>query len=249
MRLIARHACAGFLLTETLATFTISAFVLLGLVSASSELMHAVDRSVAIMQDVDDLSRSLAAIGRDVSSLSRARFDGIEPQPFIFLGGPNSLFFARREHGADGIDKTHIIALREIMSGSGTRLVRTDAILPPRATSFAALHFGPPRDLASGPARLRFTYFAPIKGSATQARLQKWPTGFRLPRAILIEAVDAASGRIIAAMRAPIHADADIGCIADGGASDVAPPLVPKTADLDFCALRQDAGPIAPATL
>ena len=91
------------MLTETLATFAISAFVLLGLVSASSVLLRAVDRDVARVQDVDALTRTLVAIARDVSGLARARFDGVEPRPFVFQGGPNSLFFAHREIGRDGL--------------------------------------------------------------------------------------------------------------------------------------------------
>ena len=205
---------SGFLLTETLATFTISAFVLLGLVSASSVLLRSVDRSIAQVQDVDDLSRTLEAISRDVSGLTRARFDGVEPQPYVFRGGPNSLFFAHREIGLDGLPETHVISLREIVVGTGTRLVRSDAILSARATSFDALHYGPPREFATGTARLRFSYVAPLQPDGTRAPQQKsWSSGRLLPVALLIEAVDPTSGTKLITYRVQIHADADIGCL------------------------------------
>ena len=172
-----RAGQAGFLLTETLATFTISAFVLLGLVSASSVLLGAVDRSVAHVQEVDDLGRTLDAISRDVSGLTRARFDGVNPT-FVFSGGPNSLFFAHRETDRDGLPEIRVIALREIVAGAGTRLVRADAKLSSKARSFDDLHYGPPRDLATGPARLRFSYVAgTATGQAGSPPRRAWATG------------------------------------------------------------------------
>lgn len=204
----------GFLLTETLATFTISAFVLLGLVSASSVLLRAVDRSVAYVQDTDDLGRTLAAITRDVSGLARARWNGYEPQAFVFRGGPNSLFFARVERGPDGSSETRVVALREIVAGKGTRLVRSEATLRVDASSFDALHFGPQRDLGSGPARLRFYYVgAAVEGKAAPPRSRDWPMGRVLPEAIIVEAVASDTGRVILSTRVEIRANADIGCL------------------------------------
>ena len=225
---------AGFLLAETLATFTISAFVLLGLVSASSVLLQAIDRSVAHVQEVDDLGRTMAAITRDVSGLRRARWYGLEPQPYVFRGGPNSLFFAHREVGLDGIGETKVIAIREIVGGMGTHLVRSDAKLSPQAGDFDAIDFGPQRDLPTGPARLRFFYvMGAARGKPEQSRVTSWPVGPTLPVAVIVEAVEAVSKRLIVAMRIPIRANAEIGCLG-GGQNDAfglvnagAPPSSP----------------------
>ena len=225
-------ADAGFLLTETLATFTISAFVLLGLVSASSVLLHAVDRSATQVEDVDALGRTLSAIGRDLSDLSRARWNGLEPQPFVFEGGPNSLFFAHRAIGREGEGETQVVAMREIVGAAGPQLVRSDALLSPLATAFADLRYGPARPLATGPARLRFYYvMAPGNGKPEQPRVRSWPSGDTLPSAVIVEAVDRTSGRLIASARMPIRANADIGCLpGGGGAASVAAPGVPAPA-------------------
>ena len=205
---------AGFLLAETLATFTISAFVLLGLVSASSVLLQAMDRSIAHVQDVDDLGRTMAAITRDVSGLRRARWYGTEPQPYVFRGGPNTLFFAHREVGPDGIGETRVIAIREIVGGMGTRLVRSEARLPVQAADFDAVDFGPQHELPTGPARLRFYYVMGAgKGKPEQSRVTSWPMGPTLPVAVIVEAVEAASKRLIVATRIPIRANADVGCL------------------------------------
>ena len=207
-------ATSGFLLTETLATFTISAFVLLGLVSAASVLLRSVDRSIAQVQNIDDLSRTLEAITRDVASLARARFDGVEPQDYVFRGGPNSLFFAHREIGRDGLPEVHVISLREIVAATGTRLVRADAVLSARATSFDAIHFGSAREFPTGSARLRFSYVAPLQPDGTRSPQRKsWPSGRTLPVAVLVEAVDPASGQSLLTSRVPIRANADIGCL------------------------------------
>ncbi len=220
---------AGFLLTETLATFTISAFVLLGLVSASSVLLHAVDRSAAHVDDVDALGRAMTAIARDLSSLSRARWNGIEPQAFVFSGGPNSLFFAHRAVGPDGLGEMQVVALREVVSATGPQIICADARLSPLATSFETLHYGPARTLATGPARLRFFYvMAPGKGRPEQPRVRSWPSTDTLPLAVIVEAVDAASGRLIVSERMPIRANADIGCLSGGNAA--APAATPPPA-------------------
>lgn len=231
---------AGFLLTETLATFTISAFVLLGLVSASSVLLRAVDRSVAHVQDVDDLGRTMGALARDISGLTRARWNGYEPQPFVFRGGPNSLFFARAEHEPAGSGETVVIALREIVVGTGTRLMRSEARLSAKATGFGGLRFGPPRELGTGPARLRFYYIKAARGKAGQTRVRDWPVVPLLPAAIIVEAVDRETGRLLVSTRLPIRANADIGCLpraknaaptGTGVAVPGAPPSNPGGAD------------------
>ena len=223
----------GFLLTETLATFTLSAFVMLGLVSGASMIVRAVKRSTAHVQDVDDLGRTMAAIARDLSGLKRARWPGREPQSFVFRGGPNSLFFVRSETGDEGLGRHWVIALREIVSGDRTVLMRNDAPLTATAHSFADLLFGAQRPLPTGPARLRFYYIAAARSNIPQMpRVSSWPTGVTLPAAVIVEAVDAA-GQLIVSSRFSVHPDADVGCVAVplgglGGTFQGEPPT-------DFC--------------
>ena len=218
-------ATEGFLLTETLATFVISAFVLLGLVSAASVLLRAVDRSVERVQNVDDLGRTMDAVDRDVSGLARARWNGYEPQSFVFHGGPNSLFFALDRRGADGSSDMRVVALREIVAGGGTRLVRAEAKLTALATSFEDLSFGPPRELGTGSARLRFFYVMPGRENVRRPASRDWSNDALLPAAIIVEAVDRVSGRRLVSTRVPIHTNADIGCLAQGDGGGQGPPI------------------------
>ena len=208
-----RGATAGFLLTETLATFTISAFVLLGLVSAASVLLRAVDRSVARVETVDDLGRAMAAITRDIEGLQRARWNGIEPQGFVFRGTRNSLFFARRVRAPDGSVSTKVVALREIVTATGPRLTRGEARLSARAASFDDLVFGPQREIWTGAARLRFAYVPQARGRDEPSPRDDWPVGREMPAAILIQAVDRDTRRALVTSRVTIAADADIGCV------------------------------------
>ena len=162
----------GFLLTETLASFTLSAFVLLGLVAGATMLVHAVDRSATQVQNADDLDRALDALARDVAAIKRARWSGEEPQGFVFRGSPSSLFFAE---GAGAAAPWTVVALRETMVGDRPVLTRSEAPLPPDARSFADLRFGRARPLPTGAARLRFAY-APARRvhRAGKGRCELW---------------------------------------------------------------------------
>ena len=212
-RRVARAGTAGYLLAETLAAFTISAFVLLGLVSAVSVLMRSVDRSVASIESVDDLGRAVAAVAHDVAGLDRARWNGVEPQAFVFRGGANSLFFARVVRNPDGSIATKVISLREIVAGSGTRLVRAEARLSARASSFDDLRYGTPREIWTGAARLRLAYIGQREDHGEPPPRHDWPSGTQLPAAILIQAVDRESRRVLLTERVTIAANADIGCL------------------------------------
>ncbi len=240
-RAAARGRNGGFLLPETLATFTISAFILLGLVSASSVLLGAIDRSINRVQNVDDLGRALDAIARDVGGLQRARWNGIEPQSFVFRGGPNSIFFARRERGLDGGGVTKVVALREIIADGGTRLMRSEARLSARASSFDDVVFGAPREIWTGPARLRFSYLPPRQDAKPAPPTMDFPSGPTLPAAITVEAVDRATKKSLVSLRVTIRADADIGCLEEGGGD--APGGGAATADATAQSATPDATP------
>ena len=245
---------AGFLLTETLATFTISAFVLLGLVSAASVLLRAVDGSVTRIEHVDDLGRAMEAIRRDVSQISRARWNGAEPQAFVFRGGPNSLYYAHASRAPDGARASEAVALREIVTVNGPTLTRSTARLPARATSFEDLAFGPAREVWTGVARLRFSYVGPREGRSEPAPTRNWPVGPKLPAAILVEAIDRGTKRVLVTTRVTIEANADIGCLGDGDAPGGAAPTAagdpnmppPGSGGVDFGALPQAAALPAP---
>ena len=212
-------ADAGFLLAETLITFALSALVMVGLVASTAVLMRATDRSVAAVGSADDLGRTLAALRRDVSGLKRARWNGEEPQSFVFRGGPNSLFFAQEVPVPDGGRELRVVSLREIASGNGTALMRAEAHLSASASGWSALSFGPGRVVPTGPARLRFHYVAELgPDGRAPPQVDTWPTGPTLPAFVIVEAVEPGTTRLLVSARIGVHADGDIGC------ADKAPP-------------------------
>jgi hypothetical protein len=77
-------------------------------------------------------------------------------------------------------------------------------------------------------------------------RRASWPSGRRLPGTIVIEAVDAASTRLIVTARIDIRANADIGCLLGRGASFLGgqtPPVDPATAPESASAAPGTAAP------
>lgn len=204
---------AGFLLAETLITFALSALVLMGLVASAAVLLRATDRSIAAVDATDDLGRSLAALRRDVSQLKRARWAGDEPQGFVFRGTPNSLYFALDAPAADGGRVSRVVSLREIESGRGTALMRGEARLSVSASGWGDLSFGPQSVVPTGPARLRFRYVAEAGSDGLVRKpVDAWPSGPTLPAAIIVEAVEPGSTRLLVTDRIDVRADADIGC-------------------------------------
>lgn len=233
-----RDATAGFLLPETLATFTITAAVLFCLVGGSAMLMMVSDRSISHVQTNDRFYQALRALTRDISHISRARWNGEEPQPYIFSGNESALLFTVEDAGPL-FPTRKVIALRP--QGSAGELTWREAELPPMARQMGDLRFGPARRLDLAGARLRFAYIekaavaanAPsltIKSDVTQPTVptagtrreivrKAWPSKTSLPDAILVEAEDAQTGRRLASLRIPLLITADIGCIkAEGGA-------------------------------
>ena len=208
-----RAADAGFLLAETLITFALSALVMLGLVASAAVLMRATDRSMATVGAADDLGRTLAAITRDVSGLKRARWNGEEPQSFVFRGGANSLFFAQEAPASDGGHELRVVSLREIAGDDGTSLMRAEAHLSALASGWSALSFGRGRVVPTGSARLRFHYVAePGPDGRAPASVDSWPSGPTLPAFVIVEAVESATTRLLVSARIGIRADGDIGC-------------------------------------
>lgn len=227
-----RAATAGFLLPETLATFTISAAVLFCLVGGSAMLTMVSDRSISHVQTNDRFYQALHALTRDISHISRARWNGEEPQPYIFSGTENALLFAVEDNGPLFTTRK-VIAIRP--QGSGGGMTWREAELPPMAAQMGDLRFGSARPLDLAGARLRFSFIetkeitpgAPgitLKQDAAQPteparRVRQdiahtaWPSKTSLPDAIIVEADDAQTGRSLAKLRIQLLINADIGCI------------------------------------
>ncbi len=204
---------AGFLLAETLITFALSALVMVGLVASAAVLMRATDRSVAAVDSADDLGRTLAALTRDLSGLKRARWNGEEPQGFVFKGGRNSLFFAQEVPVPDGGRELRVISLREIETDTGTALMRAEAHLSARAGGWSDLSFGRGRVVPTGPARLRFHYVAEPGPDGRAAKpVDTWPSGPTLPAFVVVDAVEPGSTRLLVSARIGVRTDGDIGC-------------------------------------
>ena len=207
------RANAGFLLAETLITFALSALVMVGLVASAAVLMRATDRSVASVGSADDLGRTLAALTRDVSGLKRARWNGEEPQNFVFRGGPNSLFFSQEAPVPSGGYELRVVSLRETEGESGTALMRAEAHLSASAAGWGDLRFGLGRVVQTGPARLRFHYVAEVGPDGHAPRpVDSWPSGPNLPAFVIVEAVEPGSTRLLVSARIGVRADGDIGC-------------------------------------
>lgn len=207
------RADAGFLLAETLITFALSALVLVGLVASTTVLMRATDRSVANVGAADDLGRTLAALARDVSSLKRARWNGEEPQNFVFRGGPNSLYFAEEEPVPGGGRALGVVALREIEAGGGTTMMRASAHLSALASGWSDLGFGAGRAVPTGAARLRFHYLAEAGADGrAPSPVDIWASGPTLPAFVIVEAVEPGTTRLLVSTRIAVRADAEIGC-------------------------------------
>lgn len=223
---------AGFLLADMLATLTISALVLVGLVGLGPLMLRTADRSVAAIDATDGLGRTLMSLDHLVRSASRARLDGSAARLFLFDGDERHLVLASREHEAGALPVTRAVAIRSEPDGS---VSRAEAAIPVTLAAIGDLNFGPARMISAGPIRLRFAYegAAPAgKGAAPVVPL--WAVGDRMPVAVTIDAVDVATGRTVASVRSVIAADTDIGCL-DGtlcGRDDVsgkasAPPPNP----------------------
>lgn len=204
---------AGFLLVEMLATMTISAFVLIGLVALGSVIVRAADRSVAAIGSSEDLARTVSSLDGLIGTAVRARLDGAPSQPFLFNGDDRRLMVAHRDTTPGALPVTRVVALR---SEAG-RLLRAEAALPARVGALDELHFGPPRELYAGDATIRFTYVAsPSSAGAAEPSLSRWPTGSAMPSAVIVEALDRTSGRVLLRGRATLFANADRGCLVDG---------------------------------
>lgn len=230
-------ASAGFLLPETLATFTISAAVLFCLVSGSAMLMMVSDRAIDHVQTNDRFYQAIHALARDLAHIARARWNGEEPQPYIFSGDEHALLFTVEDEGPLYTTR-RVISLRP--QGRDGDMTWREAELRPMAAQMDDLRFGAPHLLDLAGARLRFAYVestsAPAAGPgeanktdakpipdakpADAARRPNrdvvhkgWPSKRALPDAILVEADDAQTGRPLASLRINLMINADIGCI------------------------------------
>ncbi|MCW6508826.1 PulJ/GspJ family protein [Lichenifustis flavocetrariae] len=215
-----RRGEAGFLLADMLATFTISAFVLIGLTAIGAVLLRTADRSVARVAATDDLGRNLITLAQSIRSAARARFAGVEPQSFVFNGDSHRLTFALPDTTPGHPQITRVVTLRSEADG---RLLRADAPLPASATALADLHFSTPHLTYAGPIRFRFGYAGPRVGAAPAVRSSVWPVGPQMPGSVSIEAVDPATNHVVASVQVSLVANAEVGCLNGGfcGRSDM----------------------------
>jgi hypothetical protein len=209
----------GFLLSETLTVFTLSAFILAGLTSISAVLLRSVDVSVARTQNADDLDRVVQALVRDIRTLVRAKWSGGERQPFVFSGEENRLLFVQPETASSGTPANKVVLLRAVQQGAS--LMRSEAVLPPFAASMNDLRFDRAVEVYRG-ARLRFGYVAAADGGVPAIPKRQWSSGDRLPQAILVEALDA-DGSILVKAEAAIQSNADIWCLTGRGCAKAMP--------------------------
>lgn len=206
-----RDGEAGFLLADMLATMTISALVLVGLAGLGALMLRTADRSVAAIDATDGLGRTLLSLDHLVRGTSRARLDGSAGRLFLFHGDDHRLVLASRAQGAGALPVTRAVAIRSDPDGS---VSRAEAAIPSNLAAVGDLQFGPAHAIYAGRLRLRFAYEGPAPtGKAAGPAAALWAVGDRMPVAVTIEAVEAATGRVIAGVRSVIAADADIGCL------------------------------------
>jgi hypothetical protein len=229
-----RDRDGGFLLAETLATFGITATVLISLVVGAATLLIVSDRTIDHVETNDRFHQTMQTFVRALSHVTRARWNGNEPQRFIFSGTDRALLFVMSgSNGPTGASR--IVKIREIDAGDDTRLTWQEAPLSPLASGMADIAFETPHDVTLPGVRLRFAYIeerwdqpqaagggssaepgkppAPVRARRTERIHASWPSRLALPTAILIKAETSDRDRPITTLRVNLLNDADIGCI------------------------------------
>lgn len=204
---------AGFLLVEALATMAIGAAILVGLASIVSLLLRTTDGVAARAQQLEEIDRTIAALTRELRSLTRATWSGVGRRSFVFVGEPGRIVFARRRPPARA-DET-VVAIQSVATAgsAGSRLLHAEAPLVPGAASFEDLRFGPVRTLHEGPPIIRFAYFGRA-GESGEVLVDTWPSGASVPVAVRIGLVDPATGNLLRSIRIPVLIEAEPGCAA-----------------------------------
>lgn len=194
---------SGFLLVEVLATMTISALLLAALVSVASMTMRMSTRIERQSETIENGTRILAALSRDIERGLPIRWAG-KGAGFVFIGQGRSLVFASEIRLADAT--TDVVAI-QIDGGNG--LARRVASIPPNATSLDNLAFTPPESIAARRFKLAFAYYGRLPdGRETLADL--WLDPDQLPVAVRLTLSDAAGAT--STLRVRLDVDAEPGC-------------------------------------
>lgn len=210
-----RDARGGFLMVEALAVLAISAAILLALGSLTRLMLHQADSLAGRTARLERTEQGLSALARDIRRMARARWDGPDRERFVFAGGPWQLLFALDRPVAEGsaLRETVAVLLRSEGDGTGGRLTRAEAPLPPDLPGPGALAFGPDQLLYEGPARIRFAYVAPRSDTTPEVIVDAWPPAGPPPVAVRVGLADPGTGDVAASLRVPVRAEAEPGCV------------------------------------
>ncbi|UOM34661.1 hypothetical protein [Acuticoccus sp. I52.16.1] len=206
------------MMLEALCALVLSALVLAGVSTVLSLMARAGDRAAARAETVEATTRLVDAIRRDLTATIRARWAGDTPA-FVFSGSGSQILFAAR--GADG--RATVVVLQALGDGEAARLVRTSAPLPSTATAAADLELPPAEVVARGPVGFRFA--GRTEPDAAEATSGGWPSGPRMPDAVLVDVGDGIVDRIA------LPIDADPGCAAAPDDADAFCTERPRAAD------------------
>lgn len=210
-----RDARGGFLMVEALAVLAISAAILLALGSLTRLMLHQADSLAERTARLERTEQGLSALSRDIRRMARARWDGPDRERFVFAGEPWRLLFALDRPAADGsaLRETVAVLLRSEGSGTGGRLTRAEAPLPPGLPGPGALAFGPERVLYEGPARIRFAYMVPRSDTTPELIVDAWPQAAPPPAAVRVGLADPGTGDVASSLRVPVLTEAEPGCV------------------------------------
>lgn len=203
---VARSASGGFLLVEALATMAISAFLLVAMASVVSLMLRASERTQRTSQDIEETSRTLAMLMREIGQITPVRWAG-PGAGFAFEGTSDRLSFARVMQMPDDYSEIRMVTLH---SERG-RLTQEERALTPTAGGLADLDPTLTQDVVQQRFSIRFAYFSRLD-TGQEALTDTWGDSFLLPLAVRVSLIDRdGSSRSV---RVPILVDAEPGCAA-----------------------------------
>lgn len=199
--------CEGYLLVEVLATMTISAMVLVGLVSVMHLVIHASQRTAIVSEKIEDSSAIISALARELESISSIRWAGANGG-FVFQGTDHGVVFAREVDLPDGTADHRVVLLQ----GKGHQLTLSEMPLLPGYQSLSYLPHDDNPTLLQNKYTVRFAYFSRFD-NGQEVLVPTWTRVDQLPVAVRISLVDD-NGHFKAGTRVEIRVDAELGCAA-----------------------------------
>ena len=216
------------MLVEVLATMTISALLLAALFSITSLTMRVSGRIEKQSQRIEERTRLLSALTREIERAVPMRWAGENPS-FIFIGSERNLAFAAVSPSANGGTE-----IRAISIDSEGDIARRVAVVGPDARSFADLVMGAAEVMADKRYRLAFAYFARLP-DGREALVQAWPNGTQFPVAVRLTVSSPEGG--VSSIRINFAVDAEPGCGFPGGGRCGLRPAVNKQSTVNSIAL------------